>query len=57
MVINGFEGSNMEELAQLMFVQIKTQVENPRMPESGTRSNHSLTYQLSQVSVNARQFL
>ena len=57
MVINGFEGSNIEELAQPMFVQIKTQVENPRMPESGTRSNHSLTYQLSQVSVNARQFL
>ena len=30
-----FEGNNTEELMQCMFVHIKTQVENPRKPESG----------------------
>ena len=30
-----FEGSNTDELIQRIFAHIKTQVENPRMPESG----------------------
>ena len=30
-----FEGSNINDLIQGMFARIKTQVENPRMPESG----------------------
>ena len=30
-----FEGSDINDLIQLMFAHIKTQVENPRMPESG----------------------
>ena len=30
-----FEGSNISDLIQGMLAHIKTQVENPRMPESG----------------------
>ena len=30
-----FEGSNSDELIERMFADIKTQVENSRMPESG----------------------
>ena len=30
-----FEGSNTAEVIQRMFEHIKTQVENPQMPESG----------------------
>ena len=30
-----FEGSDINDLIQCMFVHIKTQVENPGMPESG----------------------
>ena len=30
-----FEGSDINDLIQHMFAYIKTQVENPRMPESG----------------------
>ena len=35
LMIEFFEGSDINDLIQRMFAYIKTQVENPQMPESG----------------------
>ena len=42
-----FEGRNMEELIRRIFVHVKSQVGNHRMPGSGLILDHALTHQRS----------